>query len=43
MKMKITIEIENIDGTKEIKPIVIGTEIPEFKGLKKEIYQKIEK
>ena len=28
MKMKITVEIENADGLKEIKPIVIDTEIP---------------
>jgi hypothetical protein len=30
MKMKITVEIENADGLKEIKPIVIDTEIPDF-------------
>lgn len=28
MKMKIAVEIENTDGLKEIKPIVIYTEIP---------------
>jgi len=46
--MKITIEIENIDGTKEIKPIVIDTEIPEFEEFKdannsKEVFHKYEK
>ena len=48
MKMKITIEIENADGLKEIKPIVIDTEIPEFEEFKspdnfKEVFNKYEK
>ena len=48
MKMKITIEIENADGLKEIKPIVIDTEIPEFEEFKspdnfREIFDKYEK
>lgn len=30
MKMKITVEIENEDGSVEIKPIIVDTEIPEF-------------
>ncbi len=29
MKMKITVEIENADGLKEIKPIIIDAEIPD--------------
>jgi hypothetical protein len=35
MKMKITVEIENDDGSKTIKPVVVDTEVPnyeEFKG-----------
>ena len=35
MKMKITVEIENEDGTKAIEPVVVDTEIPnhdDFKG-----------
>lgn len=48
MKMKITIEIENADGLKEIKPIVIDTEIPEFEEFKspdnfREVFNKYEK
>ena len=48
MKMKITIEIENADGLKEIKPIVIDTEIPEFDEFKgpdnfREVFDKYEK
>lgn len=48
MKMKITVEIENADGTKEIKPIVIDTEIPEFEEFKgaynfREVFDKYEK
>ena len=47
MKMKITVEIENADGLKEIKPIVIDTEIPEFDEFKgpdnfREIFHKYE-
>jgi len=47
MKMKITIEIENADGLKEIKPIVIDTEIPEFEEFKspdnfREVFHKYE-
>jgi len=30
MKMKITVEIENEDGSVEIKPITVDAEIPEF-------------
>jgi hypothetical protein len=30
VKMKITVEIEDADGTTEIRPIVVDTEIPEF-------------
>ena len=30
MKMEITIRIKNTDGTEEIRPIVVDTEIPEF-------------
>jgi len=48
MKMKITIEIENVDGTKEIKPVVIDAEIPEFEEFKdssnfREVFHKYEK
>lgn len=48
MKMKITVEIENADGLKEIKPIVIDTEIPEFEEFKspdnfREVFDKYEK
>ena len=47
MKMKITVEIENADGSKEIKPIVIDTEIPEFEEFKspdnfREVFHKYE-
>lgn len=47
MKMKITVEIENADGKKEIKPIVIDTEIPEFEEFKgpdnfREVFHKYE-
>lgn len=47
MKMKITVEIENAEGLKEIKPIVIDTEIPEFDEFKspdnfREVFNKYE-
>ena len=47
MKMKITVEIENADGLKEIKPIMINTEILEFEEFKspdnfKEAFHKLE-
>lgn len=47
MKMKITIEIENADGTKEIKPVVVDTDIPEFEEFKgpdnfREVFHKCE-
>jgi len=35
MKMRITVEIENEDGTKTVKPVVVDTDIPgydDFKG-----------
>jgi hypothetical protein len=48
MKMKITVEIENEDGTKTIKPITIDTDIPEFDEFKgpdnfREVFDKCEK
>lgn len=48
MKMKITVEIENSDGTKTIKPITIDTDIPEFDeftgpGNFREVFDKCER
>lgn len=48
MKMKITVEIENDDGTKTIRPITIDTDIPEFEEFKgpdnfREVFDKCEK
>ncbi len=48
MKMKITVEIENDDGTKTIKPIIVDTEIPEYEEFKgpdnfREVFDKYEK
>lgn len=34
MKMKITVEIENEDGTKTIEPVVVDTEIPDYDDFK---------
>ena len=48
MKMKITVEIENEDGVKEIRPIIINTEIPKFEEFKtsdnfREVFNNYEK
>lgn len=48
MKMKMTVEIENTEGTKEIRPIVVDTEIPEFDDFTgpdnfREVFDKYEK
>lgn len=48
MKMKITVEIENDDGSKTIKPITIDTDIPEFDEFTgpdnfREVFDKCEK
>jgi hypothetical protein len=46
--MKITVEIMNADGTTEIRPIVVDTEIPEFEEFKgpdnfREVFDRCEK
>jgi len=48
MKMEITVRIKNADGTEEIRPIVVDTEIPEFKEFTgpdnfREVFDKYEK
>ena len=48
IKMKITVEIENDDGSKTIKPVIIDTQVPgfdEFKGPDnfRETFDKLEK
>ncbi len=48
MKMKITVEIENGDGSKTIKPVIIDTEVPDFDEFKgpdnfRETFDKLEK
>ena len=48
MKMKMTVEIENADGTKGIRPIVVDTEIPNFEEFTgpddfREVFDKYEK
>ena len=48
MKMKMIVEIENTDGTKEIRPIVVDTGIPEFDEFTgpdnfREVFNKYEK
>jgi len=48
MKMKITVEIENDDGTKTIKPVIVDTEIPDYEEFKgpdnfRETFDKCEK
>jgi hypothetical protein len=48
MKMEITVRIKNTDGTEEIRPIVVGAEIPEFEEFTgpdnfREVFDKYEK
>jgi len=48
MKMEITVRIKNADGTEEIRPIVVDTEIPEFEEFTgpdnfREVFDKYEK
>ena len=48
MKMKITVEIENDDGSKTIKPVIIDTDIPDFEDFKgpdnfREVFDKYER
>jgi hypothetical protein len=48
MKMKITVEIKNDDGSKTIEPIAIDTDIPDFEDFKgpdnfREVFDKCER
>lgn len=48
MKMKITVEIKNNDGTEIIKPVAIDTQVPEFDEFTgpdnfREVFDKYEK